>query len=60
MISINEMQFAFVPGRGTADATFIIPQLHEKLLSKKDLIGKNQTLYSAIVDLEKAFDRVSR
>ena len=27
MIAIDEMQFAFVPGRGTTDAIFIIRQL---------------------------------
>ena len=30
MIAIDEMQFAFVPGRGTTDAIFIIRQLQEK------------------------------
>ena len=60
MIEIDEMQFAFVPGRGTTDAIFIIRQLQEKYLSMKDLNGKNLTLYFAFVDLEKAFDRVPR
>ena len=30
MIAIDEMQFAFVPGRGTTDAIFIIRQLQER------------------------------
>ena len=60
LINIDEMQFAFVHGRGTTDATFIIRQLQEKFLSMKDLSGKNLTLYFAFVDLEKAFDRVPR
>ena len=60
MINIDEMQFAFVPGRGTTDAIFIVRQLQEKFLSMKDLSGKNLTLYYAFVDLEKAFDRVPR
>ena len=60
MIAIDEMQFAFVPGRGTTDAIFIIRQLQEKFLSRKDLNGKNLTLFFAFVDLEKAFDRVPR
>jgi hypothetical protein len=60
LISIDEMQFAFVPGRGTTDAIFIIRQLQEKFLSRRDLNGKNLTLYYAFVDLEKAFDRVPR
>ena len=60
MIAIDEMQFAFVPGRGTTDAIFIIRQLQEKYLSRKDLNDKNLTLFFAFVDLEKAFDRVPR
>ena len=60
MIAIDEMQFAFVPGRGTTDAIFIIRQLQEKFLSRKDLNDKNLTLFFAFVDLEKAFDRVLR
>ena len=51
-IDIDEMQFGFVPGRGTTDAIFLLRQLQEKYL------GKRKTLYSAFVDLEKAFDRV--
>ena len=60
MIAIDEMQFAFVPGRGTTDAIFIIRQLQEKFLSRKDLNDKNLTLFFAFVDLEKAFDHVPR
>ena len=60
MIATDEMQFAFVPGRGTTDAIFIIWQLQEKFLSTKDLNDKNLTLFFAFVDLEKAFDRVPR
>ena len=60
MIAIDEMQLAFVPGRGTTDAIFIIQQLQEKFLSRKDLNDKNLTLFFAFVDLEKAFDRVPR
>ena len=52
MIVIDEMQFAFVPGRGTTDAIFIIRQLQEKYLTMQDLSGKNRTLYFAFVDLE--------
>ena len=60
MITIDEMQFAFVPGRGTTDAIHIIRQLQEKFLPMQDLNGANRTLYFAFVDLEKAFDRVPR
>ena len=42
MIAIDEMQFAFVRGRGTTDAIFIIWQLQEKFLSRNDLNDKNR------------------
>ena len=54
MVDINEMQFGFVPGRGTTDAIFIGRQLQEKCIAAK------KPLYFAFVDLEKAFDRVPR
>ena len=47
MIAIDEMQFAFVPGRGTTDAIFIIRQLQEKFLSRKDLKGGGRRVDSA-------------
>ncbi len=53
-ISINAMQFGFMPGRSTTDAIFILRQLQEKALIA------DITLYFAFVDLEKAFDRVPR
>ena len=53
-ISIDDMQFGFMPGRGTTDAIFILRQLQEKHLAK------NKKLYFTFVDLEKAFDRVPR
>ena len=54
MVNIDEMQYGFVPGRGTTDAIFIVRQLQEKYLAAK------KPLYFAFVDLEKAFDRVPR
>ena len=54
IVSIDEMQFSFMPGRSTIDAIFILRQLQEKFL------GKKKNLYFAFVDLEKAFDRVPR
>ena len=53
-VNIDDMQFGFMPGRGTTDAIFILRQLQEKYLAK------NRKLYLAFVDLEKAFDRVPR
>ena len=53
-VTINEIQFGFVPGKSTTEAIFIVRQLQEKYL------GKHKKLYFASVDLEKAFDRVPR
>jgi len=46
MVDIDEMQFGFVPGRGTTDAIFIARQLQEKYFAAK------KPLYFAFVDLE--------
>ena len=54
MVSIDDSQFGFVPGRGTTDAIFVVKQLQEKYLAA------NKRLYTAFVDLEKAFHRVPR
>ena len=35
MVDIDEMQFGFVPGRGTTDAIFIVCQLQEKYIAAK-------------------------
>ena len=54
LVSINDSQFGFVPGRGTTDAIFVVRQLQKKYLAA------NKRLYMAFVDLEKAFDQVPR
>ena len=50
-VSIDNIQFGFMPGKGTTDAIFIMRQVQEKHQEKKKL-------YYAFVDLEKALDRV--
>ena len=52
VVTIDESQFVFVPGRGTSDAIFVIRQLQEKYLTV------SKQIYMAFVDLEKAFDQV--
>ena len=54
VVTIDESQFGFVPGRGTTDASFVICQLQEKYFT----VDKQIYMYMAIVDLEKAFNRV--
>ena len=50
-VNIDNMQVGFMPGRGTTDAIFLVKQLQEKSLDKKN------KLYFAFVDLE-VFERV--
>ena len=54
VVSIDDSQFGFVPGRGTTDAIFVVWQLQEKHIAAK------KRLYMAFVDLEKTFDCVPR
>ena len=54
VVELDEMQMGFIPGRGTMDAIFITRQLMEKY----EMAGRN--LYMVFVDLEKAFDIVSK
>ena len=49
-MSIDDMQFGFMPGKGSI---FIMRQVQEKHQAKK-----NKLYYAFFVDLEKAFDRV--
>ena len=52
LVSSDNTQFGFVPGRGTTDTIFVVRQLQEKYLAA------NKRLCMAFVDLQKAFDRV--
>ena len=44
LVSIDESQFGFVPGRGTTDAIFVEKQLQEKYLAA------NKRFYMAFAD----------
>ena len=55
MVSVEEKQLAFLPGRGTTDAIFIVRQLQKKYIA-----AANMRLYFAFIYLEETFDRVPR
>ncbi|XP_068741970.1 uncharacterized protein [Montipora capricornis] len=54
MVIVDKMQFSVMPSKGTIDAVFILRRLQEKYLDKE------KKLYTFFIDLEKAFDKVSR
>ena len=54
LMSGKEMQFEFMPGKETVDATFIVRRMLEEY-QKKD-----KKLYMRFVDMKKAFDRVPK
>ena len=39
LVSLDDMQFGFRPGRGTTDAIFIVRQIQEKYLAQKKTYG---------------------
>ena len=36
-VDIGSMQFGFMPGKGTTDAIFVVHQVQERFMDKKDL-----------------------
>ena len=54
MVKVDEVQFGFMPGKGTVDAIFILRRLQEEYLHNE------KKLYMCFIDLEKVFDRVPR
>ena len=53
-MKLDNTQFGFMPGRGTADALFIVRRMQEEYREK------DKKLYMCFVDLEKVFNRVPR
>ena len=51
---VDDIQFGFIPGRGTTDALFIVRRMQEEYKEK------DKILYTCFVNLEKIFDRVPR
>ena len=54
LVTIDDMQFGFMPGKGTTYALCILRRMQEEFR------GREKKLYKCFVDLEKAFDRVPR
>ena len=52
IVTIDDMQFSFMPGKGTIDAVIILRRIQEECSAKQ------KKLYMCHVDQEKAFDRV--
>ena len=49
-MTIDDMQFGFIPGKGTTDAVFILRTIQE------EYIAEQKKLYMCFVCLKKAFD----
>ena len=54
MVKVDEIQFGFMPGKGTIDAVFCLNRLQEEYLDKE------KSIYMCFIDLEKRFDRVPK
>ena len=53
-VTVDEMQFGFMPERGTIDAVFILRRLLEEYRAKRI------KLYMCFLNMQKAIDRVPR
>ena len=54
IVTVNEIQFGFMPERGTIDAVFILRRMEEEYRAREKL------LYMCFVGLQKTLDRVLR
>ena len=53
-VTVNEMQFGFMPERGTIDAVFILMRMQEEYNAEQ------KKLWMYLVNVEKGFDGVPR
>ena len=54
IVKIRDNLFGFIPGMSTTEPVFALRQIQEKCREK------NKALHMVFVDLEKAFDRITR
>ena len=54
LVTIDDMQFGFMPGKAMAHALFVVRKMQEEFCKRE------KKLYMCFVDLEKAFNRVPR
>ena len=54
LLVVDDMQFGFMPERGTTNALFILRRMQNKYREK------NKKLYMCFVHLKKVFDRISK
>ena len=59
-VKVDDMQFGYMPGKGTTNAVFVVIQLHEKYGAKGKKVCFIFYLFFDFLGLEKAFDRVPR
>ena len=62
VVSLNQSQFGFLPGRSTVDCMFILKEaiLEARYSSRGILGGLNQKLFAAFLDFKGAFDNTPR
>ena len=54
LVDFNEVEFGFMPGKGTTNALFLVQRLQDEHRTKY------KTMYMCFVDLDKVFDRVPK
>ena len=54
IVTMDDIQFGFMQGKGKIDAVFILRRI------QKEYLAKQKKLYMCFIDLEKVFNRVPR